>query len=87
MLGDWRCQDAAKKSVLQVVEASADSKVMSFATSWQVLAAFVVTYSSPYLLASPGLDLGAKVGWIFFVISCFCVIFIVFFVPELRGRS
>ncbi|RXK37325.1 hypothetical protein M231_05391 [Tremella mesenterica] len=62
-------------------------KIMAWSTWWQVIAAFTVSYVSPYLLASPGLDLGAKVGYIFFVISSLGFLFIVFCVPELKGRS
>lgn len=60
---------------------------MSWATSWDVLAAFAVTYSVPYLLGTPGAHLGAKVGWIFAAISTASFIFAVFFVPELKDRS
>ena len=60
---------------------------MAWAIVWQVIAAFVVTYVTPYLLGSPGLNLGAKVGWIFVVISFGSLVFIVFYVPELKGRS
>ena len=60
---------------------------MSWATSWDVLAAFTVTYSIPYLLGTPGANLGAKVGWIFAGISTLSFLFALFFVPELQGRS
>ena len=60
---------------------------MTWAASWQVIAGFVVNYSSPYLLASPGANLGAKVGWIYAGTSVACLVFVVFFVPELNGRS
>ena len=61
--------------------------VMSWATSWDVLAAFAVTYSVPYLLGTPGANLGAKVGWIFAAISFASFIFALLFVPELQNRS
>ena len=61
--------------------------VMSWSSSWQVVAAFAVNYSSPYLLASPGANLGAKVGWIYAGTSVACLFFIVLFVPELKGRG
>ena len=65
---------------------------MAFATLIIVLASFLVcTFSVPYLLAAPGaapgVNIGAKLGWIFAVISVTAVVFVVFFVPELCGRS
>ena len=74
-------------------------KIMSLATSWDVIWAFTVSYSvssdggvtltlqTPYLLGSPGANLGAKVGYIFAGVSFASFIFITFFVPEMKGRS
>ena len=61
----------------------ADAAVMAFGTTWDVIAAFGVTYSTPYMLQV----LHAKVGYIFAGISLSSFIFAVFFVPELKGRS
>ena len=63
--------------------ATADTTVMAFGTTWDVIAAFGVTYSTPYMLAK----LHAKVGYIFAGISLSSFIFAVFYVPELKGRS
>ncbi len=52
-----------------------------------VIAAFVVTFSVPYLLGTPGANLGPKVAWIFAGISAASFVFVCFFVPELSGRS
>ena len=68
---------------------------MAYSASWQVVGAFVVNYSSPYLLAAIGAKvsshevarLTAQVGWIYAGTSIACLFFIVFFVPELKGRS
>lgn len=63
---------------------------MSVATFTDVAAACVVTYSMPYLLGTAGyggVNLGAKVGWIFGGISFLSFVFVVIFVPELSGRS
>ena len=60
---------------------------MTFAAACDVLSAFVNNYSVPYLLNKPGAGLGAKVGFIFAAISICAFIFVVFFVPELKGRS
>ena len=60
---------------------------MTWGTAVDVLAAFVVTYSIPYLLTPSGVNLGAKVGWILGGISSFMLFYSIFFVPELMGRS
>jgi heme/copper-type cytochrome/quinol oxidase subunit 3 len=46
-----------------------------------------VTYSSPYLLNAPYANLGAKVGFIWGGLCIFFLLFSIFFVPELKGRS
>lgn len=61
--------------------------VIAFGTAIDVLSAFVVTFSVPYLLGKPGANLGANVGWIFGGDAVFGLIFSIFFVPELKGRS
>lgn len=63
---------------------------MSVATLTDVAAACVVTYTLPYLLGTAGyagVNLGAKVGWIFGGISFLSFVFVTVFVPELSGRS
>lgn len=60
---------------------------MALATFVDVLSAFIVTFSIPYLLGSPGANLKAKVGWILGGDSVLGVLFAIFFVPELKGRS
>lgn len=75
-----------KKVNISLSMKSSCLQVMAFATFWDVIAAFVVTYSVPYLLRAP-LFLGANVGWIFGGISSAALLFSVFFVPELKGRS
>ena len=63
-------------------------KIMAFGTVNDVLAAFLVTFSTPYLLAeSPGPALGPKIGWIFAAAGYLSGFFGIFFTPELKGRS
>ncbi|WVF67033.1 hypothetical protein IAT40_001776 [Kwoniella sp. CBS 6097] len=58
-------------------------KTMAAATFVDVLAAFGVTYSSPYML-----DLwGAKVAWLFTILGVIALVFSIFFVPETANRS
>jgi len=59
---------------------------MTIAAAADVLAAFVNNYSVPYLLNKPGAGLHAKVGYIFTAISICAFLFVVFFVPELKGK-
>lgn len=58
----------------------------SIGTSIDVVAAFAVTYSSPYLLSSPGANLGAKVGFIFGCLCAYFCVYSIFFVPEMKVR-
>ncbi|KAF3764346.1 general substrate transporter [Cryphonectria parasitica EP155] len=62
-------------------------KIMAFATAIDVLSAFVITFCIPYLLGTPGANLGAGVGWILGGDAILGCIFAIFFVPELTGRS
>ena len=62
-------------------------KIMAFGTANDVLAAFLVTFATPYLLAKPSPNLGAKVGWIFATAGYLSGFFGIFFTPELKGRS
>ena len=56
---------------------------MSFATAIDVVAAFGVTYSVPYMLDT----LGVKVGYVFGAISLAYTVLAVFFIPELAVGS
>ena len=60
---------------------------MAFGSTWDVIGAFVVTFTVPYLLGSPGANLGPKVAWIFAGTSGLSFIYVTLFVPELKGRS
>ncbi|KAF2160628.1 hypothetical protein M409DRAFT_29016 [Zasmidium cellare ATCC 36951] len=62
-------------------------KIMTWCIVWNVLGAFATTFSVPYLLNAPYANLHAKVGWIFAGISLASFVFVVFFVPEFKGRS
>lgn len=63
--------------------------VISVATFTDVVAAFVITWTMPYLLNTngSGVNLGARVGWIFAGIATCAFVFVTFFVPEFAGRS
>lgn len=60
---------------------------MALATSFDVVSAFLITFTIPYLLGKPGANLAAKVGFVFMGICIAGFLFSLFFVPELAGRS
>ncbi len=62
-------------------------KTMALSTSFDVVSAFAITFTIPYLLGKPGANLAAKVGFVFMGICIAGVLFCFFFVPELSGRS
>ncbi|CAK7199486.1 hypothetical protein SEUCBS139899_002166 [Sporothrix eucalyptigena] len=62
-------------------------KIMAFGTANDVLAAFLVTFVTPYLLANPGPNMGPNIGWIFAAAGYLSGFFGVFFTPELAGRT
>ena len=59
----------------------------SLGTAVDVVAAFGVTYSSPYLLSSQGANLGGKVAFIFGGFDVLLTVFSILYVPEIKGRS
>ncbi|CAK7222120.1 hypothetical protein SCUCBS95973_004733 [Sporothrix curviconia] len=62
-------------------------KILAFGTANDVLAAFLVTFVSPYLLANPGPNLGPNIGWIFAAAGYLSGFFGIFFTPELANRT
>jgi MFS transporter, SP family, sugar:H+ symporter len=60
---------------------------MTVASSYDVFWAFVMSYSIPYLIGTPGANLGAKVGFVFAGVCVTGLLFVYFFVPELSNRS
>ncbi|KAJ0162987.1 High-affinity hexose transporter HXT6 [Colletotrichum tanaceti] len=52
-----------------------------------VLANFLVNFSIPHLLYTPGAGLGSKVGFIFAGILVFALVFTWFCIPECKGKS
>lgn len=60
---------------------------MVWGVAIDVLAAFLVTFFTPYLQAGPHVQLGAKVGYVFMGLAALSFFFFVLFMPELKGRS
>jgi MFS transporter, SP family, sugar:H+ symporter len=62
-------------------------KLMGWGVVIDVLAAFLVTFFTPYLQAGPVIKLGARVGFIFMGLAAISFFFFILFTPELKGRS
>lgn len=62
-------------------------KLMGWGVVVDVLAAFLVTFFTPYLQDGPQIQLGAHVGYIFMGSAALSFIFFIFYMPELKGRS
>ena len=62
-------------------------KIMAVGMSFDVVFAFAMSYSIPYLIGTPGANLGPKIGYFFMAICIAGLLFIIFFVPEVTGRS
>ncbi|KAH7324253.1 general substrate transporter [Stachybotrys elegans] len=48
---------------------------------------FVTTFTVPYLIRSPGANLGSRVGFIYGSIAAVFLVLLFFFVPEMTGKS
>lgn len=58
-------------------------KTMSFTSTINVVAAWLIAFVVPYLLD----DIGANIGWIFGAIAIFSAFYAYFRVPEIMNRS
>lgn len=62
-------------------------KTMAFSSTVNVVAAFTVSFTLPYLLNAPYAALGAGVGWIYGSFAVLASLYTFFFVPETKGRG
>jgi len=62
-------------------------KTMAFSSIINVICAFVVSFTLPYLLNPPFANLQARVGYIYGSIAAVAMFYAIFFVPETKGRS
>ncbi|KAF5373744.1 hypothetical protein D9758_000707 [Tetrapyrgos nigripes] len=62
-------------------------KTMAFSSMVNVVCAWLVSFTLPYLLNPPFANLQAKVGYIYGSIAAVAMIYAIFFVPETKGRS
>lgn len=59
---------------------------MGFCTCCDILIRFVFILVVPYLIGTPGLNLGARLGYVMGFIAVCSTIFVFFFVPETKGE-
>lgn len=60
---------------------------MAFGCTIDVIAAFIVTFVTPYLIKPQYANLSSKVGFIFAGFTTLYLIWSIFFLPDLKGRS
>lgn len=60
---------------------------MAFGAATDVIFAFAISFSIPYLLGTPGANLSARVGFVFLGFCAFTFIASYLLVPELTGRT
>jgi hypothetical protein len=72
-----------KSESLRINPQTTLNAVMMIGAATDVISSFAVAFSSPYILNV----IGAKIGYIFTVISGAGLLFAIFLLPELRGRS
>ncbi|BCS25084.1 sugar porter family MFS transporter [Aspergillus puulaauensis] len=78
---------AAYITAAEVGTATLREKTMAISTAWNVVVGFGVVYSTPYLLSTPGANLGARLGYVWGGCAAVGAIWVWFFMPELKGRS
>ncbi|KAJ5368819.1 uncharacterized protein N7496_008579 [Penicillium cataractarum] len=78
---------AAYITAAEVGTATLREKTMAISTAFNVVVGFVVVYTTPYLLSTPGANLGAKLGYVWGGFAGVGAIWVWFFMPELKGRS
>ncbi|GAM36405.1 sugar transporter [Talaromyces pinophilus] len=71
----------------EVGTASLREKTMAISTALNVVVSFVVVYTTPYLLSTPGANLGPKLGYIWAGFAFVGAVWVWFCMPELKGRS
>lgn len=62
-------------------------KTSNFAVSLSVVAAFLVSFTAPYLIGAEYANLGGKVGYIYGSLTVLFTALTWWYVPEMKGRS
>ncbi|RXK38375.1 hypothetical protein M231_04284 [Tremella mesenterica] len=62
-------------------------KMMAVGTAVDVIAAFLVTFCTPYIQNASGANLGARTAYIWMGFAILGLCYFPFFLPELKGRS
>ncbi|KAK1145894.1 hypothetical protein N8T08_003840 [Aspergillus melleus] len=78
---------AAYITAAEIGTATLREKTMAISTAFNVVVGFVVVYTTPYLLSTPGAKLGAKLGYVWGGFAGAGPICVWYFMPELKGRN
>jgi hypothetical protein len=62
-------------------------KIMMVGTTVDLFAAWLVSFTSPYIMNAPYGNIGGRIGFVWAGMAVLALIFAIFWVPELRGRS
>ena len=62
-------------------------KIMMVGTTVDLFAAWLVSFTSPYIMNYPYGNIGGRIGFVWAGMAILALIFGIFWVPELRGRS
>jgi hypothetical protein len=62
-------------------------KIMMVGTTTETFTAWLVSFTSPYIMDEPYGGIGGNIGYVFAGMALIAMFFGIFFVPELRGRS
>ncbi|KAL4914811.1 general substrate transporter [Aspergillus aurantiobrunneus] len=77
---------AAYITAAEIGTATLREKTMAISTAFNVVVGFVVVFTTPYLLSTPGANLGAKLGYIWGGFAGVGAIWAWLCMPELKGR-
>lgn len=63
------------------------SYTFGFAAAAGFLGAWLITFTAPYFINPSALNWGPRYGYIWFPSCMICVIWVYFFLPEVKGRT
>lgn len=63
------------------------SYTFGFASAAGFLGAWLITFTAPYFINPSALNWGPRYGYIWFPSCMICVVWVYFFLPEVKGRT
>lgn len=60
---------------------------MMVGTTVDLFASWLVSFTTPYIMNMPYGGIGGNIGYVFGGMSAISLVFAIFWVPELKGRS